>query len=466
MTDAAPTLIGRPLPEFALEAIDAAGTVRTVRPGDFAGRWLLLVFYPRDFSFVCPTELTAFSARVDDFAGRDCDLLGISVDDLDTHRRWLATPPGEGGVGPLRFPLASDASGTLARAMRVYDEKAGVSLRGLFVADPGGAVQYAVVHNLSVGRNPAETLRTLDGLRSGGLCPVNWTAADGTLDLAAALQPGRVLGSYRLDRQAGQGATGMVFQAWDMTLRRPVAVKVLKAARGQARETLLREARAAAALVHPNIRAIYAVEEEGGLPLIAMEYLDGTPLDERVGRLSAGDVRPIAAGVAEGLAHAHGQGVSHGDLKPANVFVTEAGVAKLLDFGLAQGDDTNTAGLSDGVEIDDLAETLSASAAAGGAALGFSGTPAYMAPEQADGHPGGAAGDAFSFALVLYELLTGFRALQADTLPELLELLRRGDLPERLAPQAPAAYRELLAELWSPDPDRRPPMRQVADRLR
>lgn len=107
--------VGRTAPDFALPCACAGHEGRRLaRRSDFAGRWLALISYPRDFSFVCPTELTAFSARLGDFEKRDCRLLGVSVDPVELHREWLATPPSQGGVGPLRFPLASDGDGAAA----------------------------------------------------------------------------------------------------------------------------------------------------------------------------------------------------------------------------------------------------------------------------------------------------------------------------------------------------------------
>ena len=117
--------VGHAAPEFAVGCVDLRDAQRrSVRLGDYAGRWLAMMFYPRDFSFVCPTELTAFSGRGADFRQRGCALLGVSVDSLELHREWLERPPAEGGLGPLQFPLASDPDGAMARAYGVWvDEK-------------------------------------------------------------------------------------------------------------------------------------------------------------------------------------------------------------------------------------------------------------------------------------------------------------------------------------------------------
>src|SRR5690606_22936061 len=105
---------------------------RTTRRSDYTGEWLILLFYPRDFSFVCPTELVAFSAQAGEFAKRGCKVLGVSVDSLALHREWLETPRENGGLGPLQFPLASDANGRAARAYGVWDSDKNIAQRGLF----------------------------------------------------------------------------------------------------------------------------------------------------------------------------------------------------------------------------------------------------------------------------------------------------------------------------------------------
>ena len=184
-----PTLVGQPAPLFDLQAVSAKSD-ETLQASTqrYAGRWLVLLFYPRDFSFVCPTELTAFSARVSEFEKRGCHILGVSVDSIALHREWLETSPSDGGLGALQYPLASDPDGHLAKQFGIWVDDKQVSARGLFIIDPEGILQYSVVHNLSVGRSTDEVLRVLDALQTGGLCPASWTTADGTLDPGSALQ--------------------------------------------------------------------------------------------------------------------------------------------------------------------------------------------------------------------------------------------------------------------------------------
>jgi alkyl hydroperoxide reductase subunit AhpC/predicted Ser/Thr protein kinase len=472
--------VGEAAPEFALACADARDqNRRVVRSSDYAGRWAILIFYPRDFSFVCPTELTSFSARGPDFRQRGCDLLGISVDSVELHWEWLRTPPAEGGLGPLQFPLASDPDGATACAYGVWVDQKQVSTRGLFIIDPAGTLQYAVVHNLNVGRSPDEVLRVLDALQTGGLCPASWTAADGTIDAERALQPGRILGHYRIRQKLGGGTFGNVFAAWDLRLERTVALKVLKCNVFESREAALAEARAAAKVNHPCVCTVYAVEEEDGLPLIAMEFLDGRTLAQMIAKgLSCDTARNLAAQIASGLAAAHAQHVVHGDLKPANVIVSGQGTAKILDFGLAgpppaaktagvealpdhRPADT-TAGLA---KASEPGETLDYDGASSDEEGGIRGTPAYMSPEQAAGLRPTPASDVFAFGLTLFEMLTGRMAFPDPSLAAILTRLQTQELGPRLTPQVEEPYRNLLAAMLARDAARRPAISEVLNRL-
>ena len=332
--------VGHAAPDFTLECISLdQDHARTVSLDDYRGRWLMLFFYPRDFTFVCPTELTVFSATIDDFEQRDCDIVAISVDSIELHGEWISTPASKGGLGPLQFPLGSDPDGNLAKAYGVWIPEKEVSTRGMFLIDPEGVLQYSVIHSLSVGRTPEEVLRVLDALRTGGLCPASWTSADGTIDLEGALAPGRILGHYRIRKRRGSGAFGSVFAAWDMRLERTVALKVLRRNLLESREATVNEARAAARLNHPSVCGVHAVEEEDGVPIIVMEYLDGQPLSSEIAeKIPPERAVTLASQIAAGLAAAHDQQVVHGDLKPANIMVTRDGRAKILDFGLARSE--------------------------------------------------------------------------------------------------------------------------------
>ena len=250
---------------------------------DYRGRWLVLVFYPSDFSLVCPTELIGLSQRFDEFAEHGCDLLGISCDSVESHERWIATPMSRGGLGGLSFPLASDLDGSVARSYGVYQERQHLAVRGLFIIDPDGLVQYQVVHSLSVGRRSQEVLRVLAALQSGGLCREDWMADSQTIDPFQVIRPGSYFSHYQIEAEAGSGTFARVYRARDLQLDRSVALKVFKPDCPVTPSAALAEARAAAALNHPNLCTIYAVDDSAGVPIISMEYIAGESLS-KIGR--------------------------------------------------------------------------------------------------------------------------------------------------------------------------------------
>src|SRR5262245_24198028 len=125
--------VGKRAPQFELPCTSGPGSARQVKLADYRDRWLILVFYPRDFSLICPTELTALSARAEELHRSGCDVLGISTDTIASHERWMATPRARGGLGEIQFPLATDRDGAVARAYGVYLEPQHVALRGLFI---------------------------------------------------------------------------------------------------------------------------------------------------------------------------------------------------------------------------------------------------------------------------------------------------------------------------------------------
>jgi alkyl hydroperoxide reductase subunit AhpC len=430
-------LVGLSAPHFDLACIDPRVEAARAALGDYEGRWLILLFYPRDFSFVCPTELVAFSNRLEDFDERGCDILAVSVDTLETHRAWMETPAADGGVSGLRFPIASDVDGEVCQRYGVLDAS-GAALRGLFIIDPGGVLQYAVVHNMNVGRNTDEVLRVLDGLRAGGLCAAGWTRADGTIDPRLDLDEGRVLGNCRLENRIGSGGFGWVYAAWDLKLDRRVAIKIGRTTAKSTRDAVLREARTAAQIVHPNICSVFSIEEAAGVPTIVMEYLAGGSLVEklRLGPLVARQAEVITAQIASALAASHAAGVVHGDIKPANILFTSDGVAKIADFGMAR-----SPGL-DGQPED-----------------GIGGTPSYLSPERIEGEPLTAASDVFSTGLLIVEMYTGQRAVHGD-IGEVLELIRHFD-PAPLAAEIPERYRDLWVRMMARNPEDRPTMAQV-----
>src|SRR3954469_12662602 len=156
--------VTKPAPDFTAEAV-VGDAFKTVRLSDLRGKYVVLFFYPLDFTFVCPTEIIAFSDRADEFHRRGCHLLGVSVDSKYTHLAWTKTPRGAGGLGGVSYPIVSDLSKSVARAYGVLLEEAGVALRGLFLIDREGVIRHAVVNDLPLGRSVDEALRVLDALR-------------------------------------------------------------------------------------------------------------------------------------------------------------------------------------------------------------------------------------------------------------------------------------------------------------
>ncbi len=461
------SLIGRPAPGFDLDAVSFDDrNPRRVTLSSYSGRWLLLLFYPRDFSFVCPTELTAFSASIDEFRRRECDILGLSVDSIEDHVRWLESPVQDGGIGPLQFPLASDAGGELSRAYGAWLEEGHCSARGLFLIDPDGNLQYSVAHNTSVGRSTEETLRVLDALQSGGLCPASWTNADGTIDVEAQLQPGRILGNFRIVKALGVGAFGSVFAADDLSLERRVALKVIGRKASTARDQVLAEARAAARLHHRNICTIFSVETVETVPVIVMEFVDGRPLSQcDLNSLTDQSRREIAIGIAEGLAEAHANGIAHGDLKPANVMISRIGEAKLLDFGLSRRDGRPNVALTSAASVPadeaPLDETMVFEPLGDlnqVHAAGLTGTPAYMSPEMTFGAPASLPADVYAFGLILVQLLTGRFPVELTGLAEVLNQIRSGKVRQSAIEMVPGDFKEVIASTLAERPEDRPTM--------
>jgi peroxiredoxin 2/4 len=167
--------VGQPAPDFNMPSTKNIDTLaENVSLSDYKGKWLILLFYPLDFTFVCPTELTAFSDRLDELEGVGAEVIGVSTDSVHSHRAWIKTPRDQNGIEGLQYPLASDVGGKLARAYNILVEESNIALRGLFIINPEGVLQYSVVHDLNIGRSVDETLRVLQGLQTGGLCAADW----------------------------------------------------------------------------------------------------------------------------------------------------------------------------------------------------------------------------------------------------------------------------------------------------
>jgi len=259
---------------------------------------------------------------------------------------------------------------------------------------------------------------------------------------------GRTLGHYRLAEKIGEGGMGVVYRAEDTHLDRSVAIKVLPAdavADPERQRRFAQEARSASALNHPNIIHIYDIDHSEGIGFIAMEFVRGKTLDHVFGRggLDTRQAAKCAVQIADALAAAHAAGIVHRDLKPANIMLTDTGVVKVLDFGLAKLLDTsNDVGFS---------TTRAASPATEHGMI--VGTAAYMSPEQAQGRQVDARSDIFSFGAVLYEMVTGRRAFAGDsTVGTLAAILHQEPAPsERIPPELATIIERCLRK----DPNRR-----------
>ncbi|MEW9672655.1 peroxiredoxin [Ammoniphilus sp. 3BR4] len=175
-------LVGNKAPYFEMEtALGDGKEFGKVTLSDYQGKWLVLFFYPLDFTFVCPTEITALSDAAQEFAELDTEILGVSTDSKFSHRAWINMSREENGLGKLNFPLASDITKKVAQDYGVLIEEEGIALRGLFIIDPEGELKYQVVNHNDIGRSVDETLRVLQAIQSGGLCPANWKPGDQTL---------------------------------------------------------------------------------------------------------------------------------------------------------------------------------------------------------------------------------------------------------------------------------------------
>lgn len=172
------SLVGLRAPAFRLPAVRGERVQGRVELEEFRGRWLVLFFYPGDFTFVCPTEIRALAARADEVHRRDAEAVLISTDSVYSHYAWTLTPPERGGIGSIPFPLASDHLHDISRAYGVLDDAEGTSQRATVIVDPDGEVRLSLVHDPNVGRSVDELLRVLDALKSGQLCPVDWRQGD------------------------------------------------------------------------------------------------------------------------------------------------------------------------------------------------------------------------------------------------------------------------------------------------
>jgi peroxiredoxin (alkyl hydroperoxide reductase subunit C) len=175
-------LVGKKAPDFNMLTTKNQETLaERVTLDSYKGKYLVLFFYPLDFTFVCPTEIIALSDAAEEFANLDAEILGVSTDSVHSHKAWINTPRDAGGLGGINYPLAADTTLAVSRDYGVLLEDEGIALRGLFIIDPDGIVQHATINSLNVGRNVDEVLRVLEAIQTGGLCPANWKKGEKTL---------------------------------------------------------------------------------------------------------------------------------------------------------------------------------------------------------------------------------------------------------------------------------------------
>ncbi|MFY9550493.1 MAG: protein kinase [Thermoanaerobaculia bacterium] len=271
-----------------------------------------------------------------------------------------------------------------------------------------------------------------------------------------SLAAGARLGPYEILSPLGAGGMGEVYRANDTQLQRDVAIKLLSDALARDPEHLARfarEARMLAAVNHPNIAAIYGLDERDGVRFLVLELVEGEPLDARLaaGALPVSEALELAGQIAGALAAAHEKGVVHRDLKPSNVRVTPEGRAKVLDFGLAKPVDDSAAASA--------VITSPASMTAAGTILG---TPAYMSPEQARGRAVDKRTDLWSFGCLVYEMLSGQRAFEGETIPDYLAAILHEEPDWKRLPSAtPPSVRRILRRCLEKDPEQR--LREAKD---
>ena len=183
--------VGKKFPEFNVKATSPAkledmtidNVFIDIDNTTYAGKWLVVFFYPKDFTFVCPTEIAAFGDLIEEFEDRDTQVLGGSTDSEFVHWAWRKH---QEELHDLPFPLLADVKRKLCKKLGILDKEEGVAQRATFIIDPDGIIRHVSVNDLNVGRNPKETLRIVDALQTDELCPCNWSKGDQTINLQEA----------------------------------------------------------------------------------------------------------------------------------------------------------------------------------------------------------------------------------------------------------------------------------------
>ncbi len=177
--------VGQKAPDFSATAV-IDQEFQTLKLSNYLDQYVVLFFYPLDFTFVCPTEIIAFSDRHEEFSSLNTQILGVSVDSEFAHLAWIQTEKKQGGIGDINYPLISDLKKEISTSYNVLEPDAGIALRGLFIIDPEGIIQYMIVNNFSFGRSVDETLRVLKAIQyvqshQDEVCPVDWQEGDKTM---------------------------------------------------------------------------------------------------------------------------------------------------------------------------------------------------------------------------------------------------------------------------------------------
>ena len=171
------TLVTQQAPDFTAEAVMPDNSFGSITLSALKGKYVLLFFYPLDFTFVCPSEILAFNKKVEQFKTRNCELIGVSVDSKFTHLAWKNTAIENGGIGQIQYPLVQDLNKDIAKSYGILFNGS-VALRGLFLIDPTGKVRHSIINDLPLGRNVDEALRMVDAVQfsdtHGEVCPANW----------------------------------------------------------------------------------------------------------------------------------------------------------------------------------------------------------------------------------------------------------------------------------------------------
>jgi peroxiredoxin (alkyl hydroperoxide reductase subunit C) len=171
-------LVTKPAPDFQAQAVLPDGSFKSIKLSDFRGKYVILFFYPLDFTFVCPTEIIAFSDAISRFEALNVQVLGVSIDSHFSHLAWRNTPRSQGGIGEIKYPLVADVTKRISKDYDVLLKGGGIALRGLFLIDKEGVVRHQVVNDLPLGRNIDEAVRMVEALqyfeKNGEVCPANW----------------------------------------------------------------------------------------------------------------------------------------------------------------------------------------------------------------------------------------------------------------------------------------------------